>query len=126
MEVDFSFASSKIHDARAGTRLKALTAAKKKAQAMAEVVGAKLGKAQTINWHPENRNSSHVLSRRETATYSATPPRNLAWYLSNTVTTSEPVWPSMSLISTANGFAPGPWPPLNLTSINGLAALPNP
>jgi len=49
MEVDFSFASSKIHDARAGTRLKALTAAKKKAQAMAEVVGAKQGEALTIN-----------------------------------------------------------------------------
>jgi len=55
MEVDFSFESSKIHDVRAETRLKALTAAKNKAQAMAEVVGAKLGEVLTIKEHPENR-----------------------------------------------------------------------
>lgn len=57
MEVDFSFESSKIHDVRAETRLKALTVAKNKAQAMAEVVGAKLGKVLTINEHPGNRSS---------------------------------------------------------------------
>jgi len=57
MEVDFSFESSKIHDVRADTRLKALTTAKKKAQAMAEAVGAKLGKVLAINEHPENRSS---------------------------------------------------------------------
>jgi len=55
MEVDFSFESSKIHDVRAETRLKALTAAKNKAQAMAEVVGAKLGKVLTINEHADNQ-----------------------------------------------------------------------
>jgi uncharacterized protein YggE len=55
MEVDFSFESSKIHDVRAETRLKALLEAKKKAEAMAEVVGATLGKVLTINEHAENR-----------------------------------------------------------------------
>ncbi len=55
MEVDFSFESSKIHEVRAETRLKALTAAKDKAQAMAEVVGAKLGKVLTINEHADNQ-----------------------------------------------------------------------
>ncbi len=62
MEVDFSFESSKIHDVRAETRLQALVAAKSKAQAMAEVVGAKLGKVLTINEHAENRGFGNPLS----------------------------------------------------------------
>ena len=62
MEVDFSFESSKIHDVRAQTRLEALVAAKEKAQAMAEVVGARLGKVLTINEHAENRGFGSPLS----------------------------------------------------------------
>jgi uncharacterized protein YggE len=62
MEVDFSFESSKIHDIRAETRLQALVAAKKKAQAMAQVVGAKLGRVLTINEHAENWGYSNPLS----------------------------------------------------------------
>lgn len=51
MEVNFSSESSKIHEVRAETRLKALQAAKNKAEAMAEVVGAKLGQVLTIDEH---------------------------------------------------------------------------
>jgi uncharacterized protein YggE len=53
MEVRFSFESSRLHEVRAETRLKALQAAQDKATAMAEVVGAKLGRALTINEHPQ-------------------------------------------------------------------------
>jgi uncharacterized protein YggE len=49
MEVNFSFESSRVHEVRAETRLKALKMAKDKAAAMAEAVGAKLGRALTIN-----------------------------------------------------------------------------
>ena len=62
MEVDFSFESSKIHDVRAETRLRALVAAKQKARAMAEVVGAALGRVLTINEHAENRGFGNPLS----------------------------------------------------------------
>lgn len=62
MEVDFSFESSKMQDIRAETRLQALVAAKKKAQAMAEVVGARLGKVLTINEHSENRGFANPYS----------------------------------------------------------------
>lgn len=55
MEVDFAFESSKIHDVRAETRLKALKVAQEKAHAMAGVVGAELGKVLTINEHREDR-----------------------------------------------------------------------
>ena len=53
MEVNFSFESSRIHDVRADTRLKALKVAKDKAASMAEVVGAKLGRVLTINEHAQ-------------------------------------------------------------------------
>ena len=59
MELSFSFESSRIHDVRAETRLKALQAARDKAKAMAAVVGVKLGPVLTINEHPEvNRSAS--------------------------------------------------------------------
>ncbi len=54
MDVHFSFESSQIHEIRAETRLKALTAAKDKAEAMAEVVGAKLGAVITIKENMES------------------------------------------------------------------------
>ena len=51
MEVNFSFESSRMHEIRADTRLRALRQAKDKAATMAEVVGAKLGPVLTINEH---------------------------------------------------------------------------
>lgn len=55
MEVGFNFATSRIHEIRAETRLKALQVAKDKAEAMVQVVGAKLGRVLTIDEHgPEN------------------------------------------------------------------------
>jgi len=53
MEVRFSFESSQIHQVRAETRLKALKAARDKATALAEAVGAKIGRVLTINEHPQ-------------------------------------------------------------------------
>ena len=49
MEVNFSFESSHVHQVRAETRLKAMKMAKDKATAMAESVGAKLGRVLTIS-----------------------------------------------------------------------------
>ena len=69
MEVSFTFESSRIHAIRAETRLKALQAAKEKAAAMAEVVGAKLGRATRIDEHGQSGswqnfsfNASHIQS----------------------------------------------------------------
>jgi uncharacterized protein YggE len=59
MEVSFGFESSRIHEVRAETRLKALKVAQEKAAAMAEVVGAKLGRVLVINEHPQD-GSRHV------------------------------------------------------------------
>lgn len=55
MEVSFSYESSKVFDVRAETRLKALEAAKAKADAMAWAVGATLGDVITINEHSQDR-----------------------------------------------------------------------
>ena len=52
MDASFSWESTKIHEVRADTRLKALRAAKDKAQAMAEVVDAKVGSVIRIDEHP--------------------------------------------------------------------------
>ena len=51
MEVYMNYESSRIQDIRAEARLKALRAAKEKAAAMAEALGAKLGRVLTINEH---------------------------------------------------------------------------
>jgi hypothetical protein len=51
MEVDFSFESSRIHEVRTETRLRAVRAAKDKAAAMVEAVGAELGRVLTLNEH---------------------------------------------------------------------------
>ncbi len=48
MEVHFNYESSRIHEIRAETRLRALQAARQKAEDMAGAVGAKLGKIVTI------------------------------------------------------------------------------
>ncbi len=77
MEVNFNFESSRIHEIRAETRLKALATAKDKAEAMAKVVGAKLGRPITINESPqENPWQSHVLSN--TIQVQSTPSADLA------------------------------------------------
>jgi uncharacterized protein YggE len=55
MEISFSFESSRMHEIRAETRLKALAAAKKKAADMAQVVDAKLGRILNIQEHPANQ-----------------------------------------------------------------------
>ena len=75
MSVSFNYASSKKHEVRAETRLKALQAAKNKAQDMAEVVDAKLGKALVINEHPQGGlsggfGSNGFVSNREMANFS--------------------------------------------------------
>jgi len=54
MEVSFQFESSRIRELRAETRLQALRAARDKAQAMAEALGAKLGPVVTIE-EPQHR-----------------------------------------------------------------------
>lgn len=71
MEVNFSFETSKMHELRAETRLKALAVAKEKAAAMAEVVGAKLGRVRTINEHSPDRPFSSPLSN---AAFTHSPP----------------------------------------------------
>ena len=76
MEIGFSFESSRIHEIRAETRLKALQAAKSKAEAMAEVVGSKLGRPLTIN---ENAQSGRWQTPASNATsIQSTPSADLA------------------------------------------------
>jgi uncharacterized protein YggE len=71
MEVSFRFESSQIHDIRAATRLKALTVAKEKAAAMAQAVGANVGRVLTIHEHSPDRPFSSPLSN---ATFTQGPP----------------------------------------------------
>jgi uncharacterized protein YggE len=52
IEANFNFESSKQHEFRAETRLKALQVAKEKAESMCRVLDAKLGKVLTIDEHP--------------------------------------------------------------------------
>lgn len=55
MEVSFSFESSRNHAIRMDTRIKALGAARQKAEAMTNALGAKLGRVMTIEEHqPES------------------------------------------------------------------------
>jgi uncharacterized protein YggE len=54
MEVNFSFESSRYHDIRSETRLKAIGIARKKAADMTEALDAKLGRVMMISeHHPE-------------------------------------------------------------------------
>ena len=76
MEMSFGFESSRIHEVRAETRLKALQAAKDKAAAMAKVVGAKLGRALTINEHAQGDRLQSPMSN--TAYVHSTPTVDLA------------------------------------------------
>ncbi|MBN2180846.1 MAG: SIMPL domain-containing protein [Sedimentisphaerales bacterium] len=73
MEVWFSFESSSMYEVRAETRLKALKAAQEKAKAMAEVVGARIGRVLTINEHAQaDQRQGSMLSN--TAWVQSTPP----------------------------------------------------
>ncbi len=74
MDVHFNFESSRIHDVRAETRLNALKEAKKKAEAMAVAVGAKLGEVITIT---EDQSSMAMGITNSNAMLSA-PPIDLA------------------------------------------------
>jgi hypothetical protein len=74
MEVNFNFESSRARDLRAETRLKALQAAKDKAEAMAKVVGAQLGPVLTIN---ENQPTS--IPWRKPLPGESRPARGAAW-----------------------------------------------
>ena len=51
MEVSVSFESSRLHESRAETRLKALRIAQEKAEAMVKELGAKLGEVVRIDEH---------------------------------------------------------------------------
>ena len=76
MEVNFTFESSRMHEVRAETRLKALEAAKDKAAAMANVVEAKLGRVLTINEHAQGGRWQSQFSNA--AVIQNTPPADLA------------------------------------------------
>ena len=71
MEVSFSFESSKIHEIRAETRLKALAAGKRKAADMARVVDAELGRILNIQEHSPDRS---YMSPMSNAAFSHSPP----------------------------------------------------
>lgn len=75
-EVEFRFESSRIHQVRADTRLKALRAAKEKAAAMAAVVGAKLGKVVTVNEYLQGESSRAIFSNA--AYFESRPPVDVA------------------------------------------------
>jgi uncharacterized protein YggE len=79
MEVYFRFESSQMRDMRAETRLKALQAAKDKAEAMARALGAKAGRALTINEHaPGERLGFDVLEASNRAILGSSPPSDAA------------------------------------------------
>jgi uncharacterized protein len=58
IEVSFSLQSSKVHELRAETRLKAMRAAKEKADAMCREVGAAAGKPLRIEEHKGRRENT--------------------------------------------------------------------
>ncbi len=61
MDVRFSFESTRFHELRSETRLKALLIAKEKAEAMTKALGAKCGRVLTIEEHrPKNFYSSPI------------------------------------------------------------------
>jgi uncharacterized protein len=76
MEVYFNFESSKLRDVRADTRLKALQAAKQKAVAMADALGAKLGKVLSINEYLASESGGRSMLSNSSYTQS-TPPADL-------------------------------------------------
>jgi uncharacterized protein len=76
MEVYFNYESSRQREVRAETRLKALQAAKQKAAAMAEALGAKLGPVLSINEHSATDSGRGMLSN--VSYVQSTPPADVA------------------------------------------------
>ncbi len=70
VEVSFSFESSRRHELRADTRLKAVKIARDKAAAMCEAAGAEVGRVLTLDEHPPG-------GRRDTWN----PMSNNAWFV---------------------------------------------
>ncbi len=66
MEVNVSFESSRLHELRAETRLKALRIAQEKAEAMAKELGAKSGK---VIWIDEHRPTGQPFSAMSNAAF---------------------------------------------------------
>jgi len=62
MEVSFNFESSRLHEVRAETRLKALQVARDKATAMAAVLGDRIGQVLTISEHPSVQGRQSAVS----------------------------------------------------------------
>lgn len=72
LEASFHFESSKMRDLRAEARLDALRIARKKAAAMADAVGAKVGRVLTIDEHPEGGNQGSLIANN-TMSFAGTP-----------------------------------------------------
>jgi uncharacterized protein len=71
IEASFSFESSRFHEVRAETRLKALRLAKEKAEAMTKELGATLGKVLTIDeYKPQERGGSWASNSISNAAFS--------------------------------------------------------
>jgi uncharacterized protein YggE len=62
MDVTFNFESSRMHQFRSDTRLKALDVARQKAAAMVKALGGNLGQVLTINEHPLQESSRNPVS----------------------------------------------------------------
>jgi len=73
MEVGFSYESSRMHEVRAETRLKALAQAKDKAKKMADVAGAKLGRVLTIDEHARSGGWQNPMSNAHFSFPQSTP-----------------------------------------------------
>ena len=73
MEVSYFYDASKKYDVRKETRLKALAAAREKAAAMAEALGAKLGRVMTINENSGDRGMG-MANFTSNNSYDARPP----------------------------------------------------
>lgn len=78
MEVGFSYESSRMHDVRAETRLKALAQARDKAKKMADVAGAKLGRVLTIDEHARSGGWQNPMSNAQFSYYQSTPTTDVA------------------------------------------------
>ena len=78
MEVSFSFESSRYHDLRSETRLKAIGIARKKASDMTAALDAKLGKVMMISEHRPNLWRSSPLSNMAFTNAASAAPEDVA------------------------------------------------
>lgn len=95
IEASFSFESTRFHELRKETRLKAVRTAKEKAKAMCREAGAKLGKPITISEVPQNAPS--YASRNTHGYYSS---------LSNNISSAS-INTEAEIDTTIGSFAPG-------------------